>query len=58
MSMNSIQIAAVMLGLAGVGCVSAGAPAYAGEWRFHPERCPDLVEDYADRRESRRGRTL
>lgn len=26
----------------------------AGEWRFHPERCPDLVEDVRDHRENRR----
>ncbi len=35
------------------GCASAPA-AYAGEWRFVPSRCPDLVEDVRDRRESRR----
>ena len=54
MSISLIQISAVLLGLFGAGCVSAAAPAHAGEWRFHPERCPDLVEDRADRRESRR----
>ncbi|MEM8772027.1 MAG: hypothetical protein AAGD92_10300 [Pseudomonadota bacterium] len=39
------------------GC--AGAPAaQAGAWRFEPSRCPDLVEDYRDRRESRRDRRV
>ena len=50
---NKTSLAALILVLFGAGCVSAG-PAYAGGWRFHPERCPDLVEDRADRRESRR----
>lgn len=36
-----------------IGCASAPA-AQAGQWRFEPTRCPDLVEDYRDRRESRR----
>ena len=45
MTINPLQISAVLAGLLGVGCVSAATPAYAGEWRFHPERCPDLVED-------------
>ena len=35
------------------GCASAPA-AHAGQWRFEPSRCPDLVEDVRDRRESRR----
>jgi hypothetical protein len=35
------------------GCATAPA-AHAGNWRFEPSRCPDLVEDYRDRRESRR----
>ncbi len=52
MRINHIFVAgAVMFG---AGCVSAGEPAYAGEWRLDPRRCPDLVEDYRDRRESRR----
>lgn len=38
----------------GAGCASAGQPAYAGEWRLDPARCPDLVEDRRDRQESRR----
>ncbi len=54
MHINPVQLSAVLVGLFGAGCVSAAAPAYAGEWRFHPERCPDLVEDVRDRRESRR----
>lgn len=48
------HIAAGCFGLFAVGCVAAPAPAYAGEWRFVPSRCPDLVEDWRDRRESRR----
>lgn len=35
------------------GCASAPA-AQASGWRFEPSRCPDLVEDVRDRRESRR----
>ena len=42
------------VGVLAAGCVSSPAAAHSGEWRFHPERCPDLVEDYRDRRESRR----
>lgn len=54
--MNSIivQMSAGLMGFVAVGCVSAPQSAAAGEWRFHPERCPDLVEDVLDRRESRR----
>lgn len=51
--MTSFQLSAGLLGIIVAGCVSAPAPAYAGEWRFYPERCPDLVEDWRDRRESR-----
>ena len=36
------------------GCASAD-PGH-GSWRFNPAACPDLVEDYYDRRESRRDR--
>lgn len=54
MAINGVQISAGLLGLFAVGCVSAPQTAYAGEWRFHPELCPDLVEDALDRRESRR----
>lgn len=47
--------AAVIVTLA--GCASA-SDSYAGQgagaWRFDPARCPDLVEDIRDRRESRR----
>jgi len=45
---------AVGLAALGAGCASAGQAAYAGEWRLNPARCPDLVEDVRDRRESRR----
>ena len=54
MTINTLKLSVVAAGLLGAGCVSATTPAYAGEWRFHPERCPDLVEDVRDRRESRR----
>ena len=37
-----------------MGCASAHPTRAAGEWRFQPSRCPDLVEDVRDRRESRR----
>lgn len=46
-----VKIAAGCAGLIAVGC--AAAPAQAGAWRFVPSRCPDLVEDWRDRRESR-----
>lgn len=46
--------AAMSVALIGIaGCVAA-PPAQASGWRFVPGRCPDLVEDYRDRRESRR----
>lgn len=54
MHFSKAQFSAVFLVLFSAGCVTAAVPAYAGEWRFHPERCPDLIEDRADRRESRR----
>ena len=37
-----------------VACASTSATAHTQGWRFDPARCPDLVEDYRDRRESRR----
>lgn len=54
MQLNIARLSSALLGLFAAGCVSASGPAHAGEWRFHPERCPDLVEDVRDRRESRR----
>jgi len=54
MTISPFHLSAVALGLMGAACVSAPSPAYAGEWRFHPELCPDLVEDVRDRRASRR----
>jgi len=45
-------IAVICLGLVGAACAST--PAQASAWRFHPARCPDLVEDRLDRAESRR----
>ena len=63
MTANYAHAAAGCFGLFAAGCVSAPAPAqahavpaYAGQWRFEPSRCPDLVEDWRDRRESRRDR--
>lgn len=50
MKMGTMAVALLSAGAA--ACASTGAD--AGEWRFHPERCPDLVEDHRDRRESRR----
>lgn len=35
---------------------AASEPAHAGAWRLDPALCPDLVEDYLDRREDRRDR--
>ncbi|MEM9014963.1 MAG: hypothetical protein AAGB02_07630 [Pseudomonadota bacterium] len=55
MNIAKLNVVGLVAGLAVAGCASTySSPAYAGEWRFHPERCPDLVEDYRDRRESRR----
>ena len=42
------------LSLVGAGIVILSAPAFAGEWKFNPRACPDLVEDRYDRREDRR----
>ncbi len=53
MRIKSLRVPAAALAAITAGCVAAPS-AYAGEWRFHPERCPDLVEDYYDRIESRR----
>ena len=52
MRINHIFFAS--LAVCAVGCVSAGQPAAAGEWRLDASSCPDLVEDVRDRRESRR----
>lgn len=55
MLVKSARIAAGCFGLFAVGCVSAPEPAHAaGGWRLDLARCPDLVEDRRDRRESRR----
>ena len=53
MTRSIVKIAAGCAGLIVVGCAAAPAPAHAGAWRFVPSRCPDLVEDWRDRRESR-----
>ncbi len=38
------------LALCAVACATAAAPpAYSGEWRLDPRRCPDIVEDRLDR---------
>ena len=44
----------LIAGLLGATAVLSAAPAFAGEWRFDPRRCPDLVEDRYDRLENRR----
>lgn len=54
-NLGSTAAAAAIVTLA--GCVSApgsNAGQGAGTWRLDPARCPDLVEDRRDRRESRR----
>lgn len=38
----------------GAGLVLGAAPAFAGEWRLDPSRCPDIREDWRDARENRR----
>ncbi|MEO0398311.1 MAG: hypothetical protein AAF224_02685 [Pseudomonadota bacterium] len=38
----------------GIGAACATSSANAANWRLDPARCPDLVEDRLDRRESRR----
>lgn len=57
MRIPSVALHVGFLGLLAAGCVAAPRPVHAapaGEWRFYPERCPDLVEDWRDRKESRR----
>ncbi|MFC2951423.1 hypothetical protein ACFOOP_05755 [Marinicaulis aureus] len=44
----------VVSGALGAGLVLFGAQAFAGEWKFNPRACPDLVEDRYDRIEDRR----
>lgn len=44
----------VLAGVIGAGFILSAAPAFAGEWKFNPRACPDLVEDHYDRREDRR----
>ncbi len=39
-------------------CAATPARAAPGAWRLDPARCPDLVEDYRDRRESVRDRRV
>ncbi|HNR76423.1 MAG TPA: hypothetical protein PKM48_04790 [Parvularculaceae bacterium] len=38
----------------GAGLALGAAPAFAGDWRFDPRRCPDIREDWRDARENRR----
>jgi hypothetical protein len=45
------KVAASVLG---AGFVLMSAQAFAGEWKFNPRACPDLVEDRFDRIEDRR----
>ncbi|MEM6537133.1 MAG: hypothetical protein AAF668_05320 [Pseudomonadota bacterium] len=51
-----IQSSMVLL-IALAGCASAQASG-TGAWRLNPALCPDLVEDYVDRRESRLDRRV
>lgn len=44
----------LLAGLLGAGLVLGVSPAFAGQWRLDPRRCPDLVEDHYDRIEDRR----
>ncbi|MEZ5894007.1 MAG: hypothetical protein R3C58_12805 [Parvularculaceae bacterium] len=44
----------VVASLFGAGLVLCGTQAFAGEWKFNPRACPDLVEDRYDRIEDRR----
>ncbi len=48
----------VVSGALGAGLVLFGAQAFAGEWKFNPRACPDLVEDRYDRIEDRRDRRV
>ena len=43
---------------AGAAFAVVSAPAFAGEWRLNPAKCPDLREDYRDRAEDRRDRRV
>ena len=52
--MNFPTSIAAVLSLGFLSAACASTPASAGEWRFDAARCPDLVEDRRDRRESRR----
>lgn len=56
MSKFSTLSAMAVAAFFGTACVSTSAA--AGEWRFDAARCPDLVEDRIDRRESRRDRRV
>jgi hypothetical protein len=56
-----LYLATLVGALSLAGCASAHAqPAYThnyhanGNWVLNPAKCPDLVEDWRDRRESRR----
>jgi len=44
----------VIAALFGAGLALGAAPAFAGEWKFDPRRCPDIREDWRDARENRR----
>ncbi len=48
----------VVASVAGAGLVLFGTQAFAGEWKFNPRACPDLVEDRYDRIEDRRDRRV
>ncbi|WP_375204894.1 hypothetical protein [Hyphococcus sp.] len=48
----------VVASTVGAGLILFGAQAFAGEWKFNPRACPDLVEDRYDRIEDRRDRRV
>lgn len=44
----------IIAAIFGAGLAMGAAPAFAGEWKFDPRRCPDIREDWRDARENRR----
>ncbi|MEL6360514.1 MAG: hypothetical protein AAFR21_05470 [Pseudomonadota bacterium] len=44
----------ILTSLVSLAAMSVATPAFAGQWRVNPNKCPDLIEDRIDRRESRR----
>ncbi len=56
MTLAKTLFAASVVGVLATACTASPANAgpWSGQWAFKPSRCPDLVEDRRDRRESRR----